>query len=254
MHSRVCGHRRYQPIPLPPTRFRNCAVNKQLLQSGDFALPARPQRFAVPKVLIALPAYGLLPLEVDPDEASKLADIFLQSRDQQGFFKIGEQSYAGYGTYLGISAALQPLIQERFTAMMKMEAKGVKEHMRRGLWYAMQHCRPLKAIVAQVSAALGCEVDRLRMLHLLRQSSPQCQFTWHNDQEDNVRLGRGMITVVLLLRGAESGMQVWGFRVYEYPHVGAGAAFPGLATHRSVYQLEGSTSRPEVVKMALFYN
>ena len=61
-----------------------------------------------------------------------------------------------------------------------------------------------------------------------------------------------MITVVILLAGHDIGVQLWGYRVYKYPEVGSGVAFPGAVTHRSVYQLEGSLESPLVVKFGMF--
>lgn len=252
-HGRVCGCEGYEPVPVPSPVYAQCPENVALRRSADFKLPEH-KTGPPSKVLMAQPRFGLLPLQVDAYQAGRMADIFLTSKDALGFFRIGEQSYAGYGSYDLISVPVNTFMQERNTSMIPRESKSIKKEDRRGLWYAMQHCQPLALLAQQVSDKLGCSIDRLRLVHLLRQSSRQCQFTWHNDQEDNNGLGKGMITVVILLRGMHTGMQVWGFQVYEYPGVGACAAFPGMATHRSVYQLEGCTSRPEVVKMTLFYN
>ena len=37
-----------------------------------------------------------------------------------------------------------------------------------------------------------------------------------------------MVTVVLLLKGGHTGMQVLGFEPYIYPGVGSGSMFPGV--------------------------
>ena len=65
----------------------------------------------------------------------------------------------------------------------------------------------------------------------------------------DLKLSRSMITVVVLLRGSGSGMQVWGFHVHKYNGVGACAAFPGAATHRSVTL---ARSEEEVIKLVFF--
>ena len=60
-----------------------------------------------------------------------------------------------------------------------------------------------------------------------------------------------MISVVILLSGHGSGMQMWGFQVFQYGHPGAAAAFSGAATHQSVTPayIEGEE---EVVNLSLF--
>jgi hypothetical protein len=105
----------------------------------------------------------------------------------------------------------------------------------------------------------GCSPDRLKLLHFLRQSSRQSEFTWHQDHDENRdawAFTTSMITVVISLSGSGSGMQVWGFPVYVYSGAGAGAAFPGAATHRSVSRVAGHTivegQDEEVVKVAFF--
>jgi hypothetical protein len=71
-----------------------------------------------------------------------------------------------------------------------------------------------------------------------------------------------MVSVIVLLDGGggDTGMQMWGFKVFRYGHVGAAAVFAGAATHRSVYQigrpmpaLDG-LGMPRVVKVAFFSN
>ena len=69
-----------------------------------------------------------------------------------------------------------------------------------------------------------------------------------------------MITVVILLSGQGSGMQMWGFQVFPYSGSGVAAAFPGAATHRSVCHgagaeavVEGMEGKEEVVKFAMFF-
>ena len=80
---------------------------------------------------------------------------------------------------------------------------------------------------------------------------------WHQDMEENRDhwpFTTSMITVVICLSGTGSGMQVWGFPVYEYDGAGAGAAFQGAATHKSVDRVAGARVEEgrEVVKVALF--
>ena len=62
-----------------------------------------------------------------------------------------------------------------------------------------------------------------------------------------------MVTVVILLSGQGSGMQLWGFEVFQYGQVGVTAAFPGAATHRSVTPAQ-TVGEDEVVKLSLFFH
>jgi hypothetical protein len=99
----------------------------------------------------------------------------------------------------------------------------------------------------------GCSAERLRLAHFVRQRSIQAQFQWHQDHDENrdhYPFTTSMITVVILLSGHGTGMQVWGFQVFPYSSAGVAAAFPGAATHRSVCHGAGVE---EVVKLALFF-
>jgi hypothetical protein len=75
------------------------------------------------------------------------------------------------------------------------------------------------------------------------------------ENRDHHRFTESMITVVICLSGTGSGMQMWGFPVFEYSGAGAGAAFPGAATHRTVARVPGARVEEgrEVVKVALFF-
>ena len=97
----------------------------------------------------------------------------------------------------------------------------------------------------------------------MRQRSRQSQFSWHQDHRD-LRdawpFTTSMITVVVCLSGRGSGMQMWGFPVFEYRGAGAAAAFPGAATHRSVGRVPGAEVEggedeedEEIVKVAMFF-
>ena len=50
--------------------------------------------------------------------------------------------------------------------------------------YCFRHCVPLKELMEHVAALLGTNVGRLRQLHISKQWSRQCQFTWHKDDQD----------------------------------------------------------------------
>lgn len=95
------------------------------------------------------------------------------------------------------------------------------------------------------------------MVHFLWQSSRQAQFSWHQDHDENAdhwAFTTSMISVVVLLSGRGSGMQMWGFHAFQYQGEGAAAAFPGAATHRSVCHGLGAVGEggEEVVKVAFF--
>ena len=85
----------------------------------------------------------------------------------------------------------------------------------------------------------------------MRQRSRQSQFSWHQDHRD-LRdawpFTTSMITVVVCLSGRGSGMQMWGFPVFEYRGAGAAAAFPGAATHRSVGRVPGAVVQVVVAR------
>ena len=109
----------------------------------------------------------------------------------------------------------------------------------------------------------GCTTARLRLAHIIRQRTVQGQFDWHQDHDENgdhYRFSTSMVTVVVLLSGQGSGMQMWGFRVFPYSGVGVAAAFPGAATHRSACHGHGGVGTdvegpPEgVVKLSLFFD
>ena len=108
----------------------------------------------------------------------------------------------------------------------------------------------------------GCTDMRLRLAHIVRQRTIQGQFTWHQDHDENgdfYHFSTSMVTVVILLSGQGSGMQMWGFRVFPYSGVGVAAAFPGAATHRSACHGHGGVGTDvegppeEVVKLSLFF-
>ena len=104
----------------------------------------------------------------------------------------------------------------------------------------------------------GCSSTRLRLAHFIRQSSIQAQFGWHQDHDENRdhwAFTASMISVIILLSGHDSGMQVWGFQAFQYSGAGAAAVFPGAATHRSVCREPGAGAEggEEVVKVALFF-
>ena len=100
----------------------------------------------------------------------------------------------------------------------------------------------------------GCDVGRLKYVHFLKQASRQVRFGWHEDAFD-LQLSPSMISVIICLRGNGTGMQVWGFPVFQYCGVGAAAAFTGGATHRSVYRVAGASQEDEdVLKVALFFD
>ena len=105
----------------------------------------------------------------------------------------------------------------------------------------------------------GCTPARLQLVHIIRQRTIQGQFKWHQDHDENgdhYRFSTSMVTVVVLLSGKGSGMQMWGFQVFPYSSVGVAAAFPGAATHRSVCHGHGvgadAEGEEEVVKLSLF--
>merc|ERR1712129_686462 len=119
--------------------------------------------------------------------------------------------------------------------------------------YALEHCRDLKKLVDQVCEHLGCSATRLRLAHFIRQRSIQAQFGWHEDRTENKehwRFTTFMISVVILLSGHGSGMQMWGFQVFQYGRPGVAAAFPGAATHQSVTPAH-TEGKEEVVKLSL---
>ena len=92
-------------------------------------------------------------------------------------------------------------------------------------------------------------MERVKQLHVLLQHSRQATFGWHQDHREHVRMSTKMITVVVLLRGSGTGMQVWGFNVHTYGSAGSAVAFAGAATHRSV--VLDRTEEP-VVKLTIF--
>ena len=94
------------------------------------------------------------------------------------------------------------------------------------------------------------------MVHFLWQSSRQAQFSWHQDHDENAdhwAFTTSMISVVVLLSGRGSGMQMWGFQVFKYGRPGVAAAFPGAATHQSVTPAH-TEGKEEVVKLSLFFD
>ena len=100
---------------------------------------------------------------------------------------------------------------------------------------------------------------RLKFIHFIRQRSPQGRFAWHVDHKDTDLTDR-LVTIVVLLHGTNTGMQVYGFDRFGYEGVGSAAMFAGAAVHRSVYQVLPPTARwaqhqqPEVVKLAMFFH
>ena len=96
--------------------------------------------------------------------------------------------------------------------------------------------------------------------HLTHHSYPQiplqAQFGWHEDRTENEEhwgFTTSMISVVILLSGHGSGMQMWGFQVFKYGRPGVAAAFPGAATHQSVTPAH-TEGKEEVVKLSLFFD
>ena len=123
----------------------------------------------------------------------------------------------------------------------------------------MAHCDPLKKVIEAVAHLLGCTVQRLKQLHVIRQRSRQCQFTWHRDDVEltgvKKKLSPQMVTTVILLNGGHTGMQMWRFRPFTYPGTGSGAIFPGAATHRTIYQVMGSPRDDlDVLKVGMFWD
>ena len=90
-----------------------------------------------------------------------------------------------------------------------------------------------------MATSLGVGPERCKQVHFMQQRSPQSRFTWHQDHRD-LKMTERMITVVILLKGGSTGMQMLGFCPFTFPGVGSGAVFAGAATHRSVYQVVGS--------------
>ena len=69
-------------------------------------------------------------------------------------------------------------------------------------------------------------------MHFLCQWSEQAVFCYHNDAGDNALSG-SMVTVIVPLNAAASGLEVWGFGTHRFEY-GKAVAFPGAALHRSV--------------------
>lgn len=248
-HARVCTHPRQKAPVLPPDpkQKSNPAVLR-LRTTGHFGLDP-VQHLAHPRSFPVLRPYGLIPLSVDVAACSALARLFQKSRDEEGFFTIGGQRILGYENYMAIPCALNSSAQVRCTAMILARSNGEQVN----LGWCLNRCEPMQLIVTQVCKELDVEVERVRQVHLLRQSCTQAQFTWHDDFKDlSVSNRSSMITVVILLEGHSTGVQLWGYRVYKYPEVGSGVAFSGAVTHRSVYQVEGSLESPTVVKFGMF--
>jgi len=226
-------------LPLPNAGQQLEPTNAELRMSGRFSLTMQ-HALPPPAVHRADAQCGLLSFAIDVGLANTLADFVVQSRSKNDYLEIKGREYVGYDRYEVVDGALDGFEQARATSVI--------QRMFGGLSHALKHCKPLENVVQQVLVALDTDQSRIKQLHILRQRSRQATFGWHQDHLD-LKLSRSMITVVVLLRGSGSGMQVWGFHVHKYNGVGACAAFPGAATHRSVTL---ARSEEEVIKLVFF--
>ena len=248
-HSVECGWPGYAPLLLPPSGLRNPIATIRLKNGGVFALDAK-KKMRPPTLMTASALHGVTALTFDAATCAALADVVENSRCEDGYLCIGGQSFPGYETYDSVAApVVDPYEQSRWTSVLQQRKLGHISH-------CLAHCPPLKALTEEILLRFGCELDRIKLIHFARQQSPQCQFTWHQDHLDT-GLSESMITVVVCLKGSNTGMQMYGFRVFKYSDsAGSGCGFPGAATHRSVYQVVGSgrtrVRSPTVDKVAYF--
>ena len=245
-HRTECGLVGFcPPVLLPEPPLMSNQVNVQLRTRLSFWLKQR-QGCPSPSCMLASKEYGLESISVPQALASSMAAKVISSRCQKDYLKIGDKSFPGYISYSAIPVPVVAAEQSRRTSMLLAH----EGHIR----YCMEQWPEFKLLVEHVASSLGVGPERCKQVHFIRQNSKQCQFTWHQDHQD-LKMSESMITVVILLKGSSTGMQVWGFRPFTYPGVGSGAAFAGAATHRSVYQVLGSPwSDIDVIKVGLFFD
>ena len=245
-HEVECGSpSQPEPVPLPPPHLINCPINADLKLVGQFSA-MQLSGHCSPAVFQAEVRYGLAELRILPEHTCAAAsEMVNNSRCKDGYLKIGSRSFAGYEYYTILAEPMShnPVEQARVTTML-LRSKG-------HLAYCMQHSEVFCDLCTHVAACVGCSVSRIHQVHFIQQLSSQCHFTWHQDHED-LKLSTSMLTVVVLLQGSNTGMQVWGFRPYTYPGVGSGVVFRGAATHRSIYQMPGRVGNVDVVKAGFF--
>ena len=246
-HEADCGRpTQGKPVLLPVIALRGSDVNTRLVTSGIFGLKVRPGA-PPPKQFVAQHPFGLVAFSVSAQLARDMAEFVIHSRSEDGYLLVGGVVRPGYHGYTPVQAdKVDEGEQSRVTCML-LRSRGHITH-------CIANCVPFGHLVQQVCAFLGCSVKRLVQAHFVQQQSQQCQFTWHQDHSD-MGLSESMITVVVSLKGEWTGMQVWGFSPFAYSGPGSGVAFPGAATHRSVYRVLGHQDDEEdVVKVGFFFD
>ena len=181
--------------------------------------------------------------------------------DDNGFLKMGDTQYPGYGAYPHVHAPLGQIarLQERRTVRVTGRAQ---------VRAVLESVVPLRHLVSLVRRALrlpepgGTEVlcrsgKCIKALHfLLQDETEQASFSWHDDAYDleisSKMHASEMTTVIVSLSEACSGMRVWGCEPVLYRQQGDAVAFPGAAAHETLPRRR-NLPVPRVWKLALFF-
>ena len=153
-HTNDCGKSFCKAVDLPCERLFGCWLNAHLISRGRFALRNLDEHSPC-WALLPSRSYGLKKLCVDQGAAKRLALLVTSPRDEPGFLKIGDISYPGYHGYNAIPGELNSEEQARVTSQLARKGKGRDHDQKRGLQYALDHCRDLKKLVDQVCEHLG---------------------------------------------------------------------------------------------------
>ena len=287
-HETTCGWEDWPDALLPPPEVAaDTRHNRRLLKEGVFQLTSTetaPQT----RLFGINERYGLFPTTFSAAHAAALGEWVDTSRDNDDLLVIGGVAFKGYHRYPVIEAVTvvgrehqkATAVFDRYTLRVvtlvapHIPASGLKRaraaialpffpHRRKSvctrsrtravppldqICFALEHCPPMKALVAEACGKLRCNLQRLKFIHVIRQCSPQARFTWHVDTQDTGgELTDSMITVIVLLAGSNTGMQMWGFERFRYSHeegeVGGACIFAGAAVHRTVYQVQPPQER-----------
>ena len=160
-----------------------------------------------------------------------------------GFLKMGETQFPGYGAYPNVHAPLGQIaaLQERRTvrAHGACEVATVLRSMPLVLQLVKEVRRALRLPEPSGKAVQVRSGKVIKALHfLLQDETEQASFSWHDDAHDLAMLSKShaseMTTVILNLSDECSGMRIWGCAPYLYREQGDAVAFPGAASHETL--------------------
>ena len=172
--------------------------------------------------------YGLLSGKVEGTGCERIhvALSSLEQRSEYGYFVVGGERFPGYGNYpytKAGSAGTKKEKQEQFFSVVR----------HKNLIVLRNYLDGFNEVTQQVLHLVDCEWKHLYHVHFILQLQPLTQFTWHNDDVD-MGMSKRMITVIVSLNTARSGIQINGFEPHYFEGTGSMVAFPGAAQHQSI--------------------